>query len=308
MKWSIRRWWRIFAHAGGMWLERNAFVHAGSLAFYTLFSMAPVMIIAVAVAGSLFGQEAARGEIVAQLEGLIGSEAAEAVQDAVARSRPEEAGLLPTLTGIFALIVGATTVFAQMQISLNSIWGVAARPEKSGILIFLRNRVLSFAMVLSIGFILLVSLVLNVLVRAVIRYSEHWLPFHGEMLAAAEMFLSAVVFTLLFALIFKILPDVELGWRNVWVGAALTAALFILGRYLFALYLTYTAPASTYGAAGSLVLILLWVYYSALVLFFGVAFTKAWTIAAGTQVRARRMAVRVREEIVEEESSQGARP
>jgi membrane protein len=301
MKATLGRIWAIFAQAGGFWLERNAFVHAGSLAFYTLFSLAPIVIIAVAVAGVIFGPEAARGEISAQLTGSIGAEAAEAVEDAVARSRMEEAGLLPTLIGFGALIVGATTVFAQMQLSLNSIWGVTSKPSRSGLLILLKNRVLSLAIVLTIGFVLLVSLLLSVALKAVIRYADTWVPLPGLVLTLAEFALSMVVITLLFGVIFKVLPDVEVEWEDVWSGAAITAAMFIIGRHLIALYLAYTAPASTYGAAGSLVLVLLWVYYSSLILFFGAAFTKAKTLASGRLVVPRAMAVRVREEIVEEE-------
>jgi membrane protein len=301
MKAAFSRSWKIFVRAGGLWLERNAFVHAGSLAFYTLFSLAPVVIITVAVAGLLFGEEAARGEIVAQLEDFVGRGGARAVEDAVSRSRLEVAGMIPTLAGLGALVVGATTVFAQMQISLNSIWGVAAKPQKSGILVLLKNRLLSLAIVLTIGFVLLVSLLLSVALRAAIRYAEYWIPLHGVVLTGAELLLSLVVITLLFAVIFKILPDVYIGWQDVWTGAAITAAMFIVGRHLIALYLTYTAPASPYGAAGSLVLVLLWVYYSSLILLFGAAFTKVRTLASGRNVVPGKMAVRVRQEIVEED-------
>lgn len=277
--------WKLFVHAGGRWLERNAFVHAGSLAFSTLFLLAPVVIIAVAVAGTLLGEEAARGEIVAQLQDFIGREAAEEVEKVVLRSRPDVAGIIPALTGVVALAVGATTVFAQMQISLNSIWDVVAKPEKSGILVFLKNRFLSLTIVLTIGFVLLVSLLLSVALRAVLRYADSWIPLHGAVLTGAELLLSLGVITLLFAVIFKVLPDVQVAWQDVWTGAAITAAMFIVGRHLIALYLTYTAPGSAYGAAGALVLIPLWVYYSSLILFFGAAFTKARTLASGKPCR-----------------------
>jgi membrane protein len=296
---SLTRKWNVFLRAGGLWLERNAFIHAGSLAFYTLFSMAPVVIIAVSIAGAAFGEEAARGEIVGQLDEFIGTDAARAVEDAVARSRPEVAGLLPTATGLFALLVGATTVFAQMQISLNRIWGVAAKPRRSSILILLKNRMLSLAIILIIGFILLVSLLLSVALSAIVTYAEGWVPVPPLLLSGVELVLSLVVVTALFAVIFKVLPDVVLDWRDVWIGAAITAILFIAGRYGIAFYLAYTAPASTYGAAGSLVLILLWVYYSSLILFFGAALIKARVLAAGKKVVPRKMAVTVREEIVE---------
>jgi membrane protein len=296
------RSWRIAAHAGELWLERNAFVHAGSLAFYTLFSLAPVVIIAVSVAGIVFGAEAASGEIGSQLEAFMGQQAARAVEDAVSRSRFEIAGVLPTLTGVAALLVGATTVFAQMQISLNAIWGVVAKPHKSGVIVFLKNRMLSLAIVLTIGFVLLVSLLLSVALRIVVRYAESWLPVQPAALTAVELLLSLGVFTLLFGVMFKVLPDVRLSWPHVWSGAAITAAMFIVGRYLIAMYLAYTAPASTYGAAGSLVLLLLWVYYSSLILLFGAAFTKARLLAAGGRVVPGRMAVRVTRTIATEDA------
>ena len=297
--------WKLFLQAGGTWLERNAFVHAGSLAFYTLFSMAPVVIIAVSIAGAVFGEDAARGEIVAQLDDFLGADAAAAVQEAVARSRPEVAGLLPTLTGILALIAGATTVFAQMQISLNRIWGVVSKPRKSGLLIMAKNRILSLTVILAIGFVLLVSLLLNVLLRALVRYADAWAPVPPLLLSSLELVLSLAVITVLFAVIFKVLPDAIIDWEDVWFGGAVTALLFVVGRYLIAFYLTYTAPASTYGAAGSLVLILLWVYYSSLILFFGAALTKARVLSSGKRVVPRALAVLVREEIVEEPAPNG---
>jgi membrane protein len=294
------RVWRIFGHAAGTWLERNAFIHAGSLAFYTLFSLAPVVIIAVAIAGAVFGHDAARGEIVHWIAGVVGRTAAETVEQVVARSRPEVAGLLPTATGLIALALGATTVFAQMQISLNRIWGVVTRPRKRGLLVLVKNRVLSLALILIIGFILLVSLLLSVALRALIHYADEWIPVPAVLLTGVELVVSFVVFTILFAVIFKVLPDAEIEWPDVWAGAAATTVLFIAGRYLIAFYLTYKAPASPYGAAGSLVLLLLWVYYSSLILFFGAALTKARLIASGRDVVPRPLAVRVKEVLLED--------
>lgn len=292
--------WKVFADAGSLWLERNAFMHAGSLAFYTLFSMAPVVIIAVSITAAVFGEEAARGEIAAQLDDVLGADAAQAVQEAVARSRPEVAGVWPTVTGIVALLLGATTVFGQMQFSFNRIWGVTAKPEKSGVKSLLKTRLVSLAIILTIGFVLLVSLLLNVALRAVIAYAEGWMPVPPLLLTIAELVLSLAVITLLFAVMFKVLPDAVIDWSDVWTGAAITATLFVIGRYFIAFYLAYTAPSSTYGAAGSLVLILLWVYYSSLILFFGAALTKARVLAAGKRVVPRPTAIRVKEEMVEE--------
>lgn len=290
---------RIFARAAGLWLERNAFIHAGSLAFYTLFSLAPIVIIAVAIAGAVFGQDAARGVVVAHLDEFIGSDAARVVEDVVARSRPEVAGLWPTLAGVIALVFGATTAFAQMQISLNRIWGVVSRAHGAGILSLLATRIMSLAIVVSIGFILLVSLLLSVALRAAVGYANTWIPVSPVVLTAFEFGLSFLVITSLFAVIFKVLPDVIVEWEDVWVGAAVTAALFSVGRYLIAMYLAYIAPDSTFGAAGSLVLLLMWVYYSSLILFFGAALTKARLLAAGKTITPAPTAVLIREEVVE---------
>jgi membrane protein len=297
---TVRRWGAIGRDAFELWLQRNAFGYAGALAFYTLFSLAPVVIIAVAVIGVVFGEEAARGEIVAQLQGLMGHDAAQAVERAVARSRIQESGLLPTLFGVGALVVGATTVFAQMQAALNAIWGVAARPTRSSLLVFLKNRLLSLTVVLAIGFVLLVSLLLGVVLRAVLHFTHRFVPEAVALMSGAELLLSWAAVWALFCAIFKILPDVVLGWRDVVVGALVTALLFSVGRYAISAYLAYTATASTYGAAGSVVLILLWVYYSSLILLFGAAFTRTQLRARGGRIVPRNSAVRVRHEIVAE--------
>ncbi|WP_111411829.1 YihY/virulence factor BrkB family protein [Billgrantia lactosivorans] len=297
---SIRFWWNTVRQAFSLWLERNAFSYAGSLAFYTLFSLAPTVIIAVTVIGVVFGEDAAHGEIVAQLQGTLGEEAARAVEQAVAASRIEESGLLPTLLGFGGLLVGATTVFAQMQFSLNMIWGVTAKPSRNSLLIFLKQRLLSLAVVLAIGFILLVSLLVGVMVRALLQAIGESMPWIGPLTTGAEFVISLVVIAALFATIFKVLPDVVLSWRDVLLGALVTALLFAIGRSAIASYLAYTATASTYGAAGSLVMILLWVYYSSLILLFGAAFTRSYLIAKGREVVPRHSAVIVKRELVME--------
>ena len=300
---GARRWWGITRDATQLWLDCNAFSHAGSLAFYTLFSLAPVVIIAVAVIGVVLGEQAAHGEIVAQLRGVMGDEAAAAVERAVASSRIQQSGLLPTLLGVAALVVGATTVFAQMQFSLNALWGVAARPSRSSLFVFLKNRLLSLTVVLSLGFVLLVSLLLGVLLRAVLHFTHRFVPEVAALLGGTELLMSWLAMSMLFCAIFKVLPDVVLRWRDVVIGALVTALLFSIGRYGIAAYLAYTATASTYGAAGSVVLILLWVYYSSLILLFGAAFTKTHLLACGRRVVPRNSAVLVRHELVTEPAS-----
>ena len=291
-------WWKVVQDAIALWLERNAFSYAGSLAFYTLFSLAPTIIIAVTVIGVVLGEDAAQGQIVAQLEGTLGIDAAIAIQDAVSQSRIEESGLLPTFLGVLALLVGATTVFAQMQFSLNTIWGVTAKPTSNSVFIFLKSRLLSLTVVLSIGFILLVSLVMGVVVRGMLQAADDLVPYASFLTTSIESVISLGVVILLFATIFKVLPDVVLRWQDVLIGATVTAVLFTLGRSLIAFYLAYTATASTYGAAGSVVMILLWVYYSSLILLFGAAFTRSLLLRRGRPLIPRNSAVLIKHEFI----------
>ncbi|MBT2774500.1 YihY/virulence factor BrkB family protein [Halomonas sp. ISL-60] len=291
-------WWKVVQDATSLWLERNAFSYAGSLAFYTLFSLAPTIIIAVTVIGVVMGEEAAQGQIVAQLQGTLGVDAAVAIQEAVAQSRIEESGILPTLLGIGALVIGATTVFAQMQFSLNTIWGVTAKPTSNSALLFIKNRLLSLTVVLSIGFILLVSLVMGVVLRGMLQAADNLVPYASLLTTSVESLISLGVVTLLFATIFKVLPDVVLRWQDVLIGAVVTAVLFTIGRSVIAIYLAYTATASTYGAAGSVVMILLWVYYSSLILLFGAAFTRSLLLRRGRPLIPRNSAVIVKREFI----------
>lgn len=295
-----RYWLTILKNAAQIWLDSNAFANAGSLAFFTLFSIAPVMIVIVSVIGVFYGQEAAQGQIAAQLQETIGAEAAEAVQMAVAQSSLKEGGLLATLAGILAMLVGATTVFGQMQNSLNAIWTVVPKPSRSSLFLFLRKRLTSLTIVLAVGFVMLVSLSLSVGLRVLLHDAQGWLPWYDTAFGILDLIVSILVASLLFATIFKVLPDVKLSWRDVAIGSVLTAVLFTVGRTLIALYLSYTATASTYGAAGSLVLLLLWVNYSSLILLYGAAFTKAHLLARGLDIQPRSVAVRIRREIIED--------
>ncbi len=298
IKSTVIFWWKVLQDATALWLERNAFSYAGSLAFYTLFSLAPTIIIAVTVIGVVMGEEAAQGQIVAQLQGTLGMDAAVAIQEAVAQSRIEESGLLPTFLGVIALLVGATTVFAQMQFSLNTIWGVTAKPTSNSVFIFLKSRLLSLTVVLSIGFILLVSLIMGVVLRGMLQAADNLVPYASVLTTTIESLISLGVVTLLFATIFKVLPDVVLRWQDVLIGAVVTAVLFTIGRSVIAIYLAYTATASTYGAAGSVVMILLWVYYSSLILLFGAAFTRSLLLRRGRPLIPRNSAVVVKREFV----------
>jgi membrane protein len=297
----LRRTASLVTDAINLWTSRYAFQHAGALAFYTLFSMAPLMVILIAITGAVFGDEAAQGEVAAQITGLVGPQAAEAVQDAVLRSRVEEAGALPTVLGVGALLFGATTVFAQMQASLNQFWGVVARPSRSGILVFLTTRLISLGVVIVIGFLLLTSLVMSMAIMTLISYAEYWIPVPSLLVTVVDLLLSLATATLLFAMLFKILPDVHLQWSDVWRSALATAVLFVLGQYLISVYLTQTAPGSPYGAAGSLVLVLMWVYYSSLILFLGTALTRVAIERRGDVIVPKSTAVRVHLDVLEDD-------
>lgn len=294
------RWLGILVAGLGYWLQSNAFIYAAALAFFTVFSIAPIMIVAVAIVGVVLGERAAQGELMQGLQSVIGPDAAEVIETAVINSQIEQSGIWPTVVGVAAIAVGATTVFAQMQRSLNAIWGVAPRPTRSSIWILVKARVLSLTIVLAIGFVLLVSLLLSVAVQAVMTFASQWLPVPPAAMVGLEFSTSLLVITLLFAAIFRILPDVSLTWRHVIPGAFLTALLFTVGRSLIALYLASTATASTYGAAGSLVLLLLWVNYSSLILLLGAAITRARVEALGEPIVPRNTAVRVQRELIEE--------
>ncbi|MBP7467037.1 MAG: YihY/virulence factor BrkB family protein [Thauera sp.] len=293
-------WYSVFKTTVKLWLDAQVFVHAAALAFFTVFSVAPVMIVAVTLVGFVLGESAAQGQIVEQLRAAIGDEAAAAVQTAVENSRIQHSGLLPTLAGVAAMLFGATTVFTQMQTSLNAIWGVAPRPTRSSVFIYMKTRLLSLAVVLGIGFVLLVSLMLSVFVRGVVAFAQDWLPVPVPVVLGVDWVVSLVVITLLFGTIFRVLPDVVLRWRDVVLGAFVTALLFAFGRALIAIYLSTTATASTYGAAGSLVLLLLWVNYSSLILLFGAAFTRAHLQARGRAVRPRATAICVHRQLIED--------
>lgn len=295
-----RRGLALLRETVALWSARYPFQHAGALAYYTLFSMAPLLIILISIIGAVYGDEAARGEISARIDDLVGPEAAAAVEEAVRSSRLDAAGLLPTVLGLGALLMGATSVFAQMQSSLNQLWGVTSRPSRSGVLTFVATRLASLGLVVIIGFLLLTSLVISTGVTALIEFAEDWIPVPTVVVAGLNVAISLGIATLLFATIFKILPDVRLEWRDMWKGAFMTAVLFVGGQALIALYLARAAPASTYGAAGSLVVVLLWVYYSSLILFFGAAMTRAVIRLRGDRIVPKATAVRVQMEIIDE--------
>lgn len=248
---------------------------AAALSYYTVFSIAPLLIISTAIAGLVFGREAAQGQIVAQIAGLVGRDGATAIENLVHGASRQGSGILATLIGFAILAIGASGAFGELQTSLNQIWGVKPKPG-AGVLTILRARFLSFSMVLGTGFLLLVSLVVSAALSALGAWLGARWPEAEVALHWLSLGISFLVVAGLFALIYRFLPDVRLGWRHVMIGAAATAGMFTLGKWLIGLYIGTTATGSTYGAVGSLVVLLIWIYYSSQVFFIGAEFTKAF--------------------------------
>lgn len=272
-----RRWMRLIKETMAEWKKDNVPLHAAALAYYTIFSLAPLLLIAVAVAGAVFGEEAARGELMRQIQGLMGKEGAEAIQAMMENaSRPGSQGVLASVVGFLLLLLGASGVFGQLQTALNTIWDVETKPGH-GWRDALIARFLSFAMVLVIGFLLLVSLLLSSLLVAAGDALNRLMPGLPILGQALNLVIALVVITVLFASIYKYLPDVRVPWRDLWVGAAAASILFNLGKTVIGLYIGNSSFDSTYGAAGSLVVLLIWIFYSTQILLIGAEFTQVYS-------------------------------
>ena len=277
------------------WMEDKVSRLAAALAYFTIFSIAPLLIIAISVAAIFFGEEAAQGQIVGQVQGLMGQEGAAAIESMIANANQMEGGVIASIIGIVILLFGASGVFGQLQDALNTIWEVAPKPGQ-GIATFLRSRFLSFGMVLVIAFLLLVSLILSAVIVGISSYMTTVMPGLGVVMEGINFIVSFGVITLLFGLIYRVLPDVEIAWGDVWIGAAFTAFLFTIGRTLIGLYLGNAAVGSAYGAAGSLVVLLIWIFYSAQILLFGAEFTQVYARRYGSHIRPASFAVSLTDE------------
>jgi membrane protein len=273
---AARAAFAIVSETLSQWSAERAPRMAAALAFYTVFSLAPLLIIVTAIAGVAFGQEAVEGRLVREIGGLIGSEGAKAVESFVANARPSESGVLATLFGIALLLFGASGVFGELQDSLNTVWNV--KPKTSaGWLDWIRRRFISFTMVIGVGFLLLVSLVLSAALAALAEFVARYLQDPVILLRWTEVAFSFVVITVLFAILYRMVPDAEIHWGDVWPGAIVTSLLFAAGKAALGIYLGRSAFSSTYGAAASIVVILLWVYYSAQIFLFGAELTQVYT-------------------------------
>ena len=274
---KFKAWWQLVKQAGEAWIDDYAPSMGAALAYYTVFSLAPLLLIVIAIAGMVFGAEAARGEIFGQLNGLMGSDAAAAVEGMlVSVSKPSE-GITATVVGTAVLLIGATSVFGELQDALDRIWRAPARPKAGGAWGLLRARLLSFGMIFGLSFLLMVSLVLSAGMAALGKWWGAWFMGFEVVVESVNALLSFGLTGAVFAFIYKFMPRVSIQWRDVWLGAVVTAGLFTLGKTLIGLYIGKTGVASSFGAAGSLVVLLVWVYYSAQVFLMGAEFT--WVYA-----------------------------
>ena len=286
MRWKL--YWEVIKVTGKEWIADNTPRLGAALAFYSVLSMGPLLLIVLSIAGLFFGHQAASGEIVTQIRGLVGDEGAKVIETILAHSQNHREGLIAVTIGIITLIFGATAVFSELQDALNTIWKVQAKPGR-GILWIIRQRFLSFAVVLGTGFLLLVSLVLSAGLAALSKYFTPASP--ALLLNILHSLVAFGVVTALFAMIFKILPDAQIRWSDVWIGAAITAALFTVGKSLIGLYLGHSAISSAYGASGSLIVLLMWIYYSSQILFLGAEFTQVYSRFCGSRTTPARDAV-----------------
>jgi membrane protein len=286
---SPKRVFHLFVKAGQAWVDDYAPSMGAAISYYTVFSLAPLLVIVIAMAGAMFGREAVQGLIVAELSGLIGQDGAKLVQNLVVSASDTGKGLVAGLISLFVLIVGATTVFAELQSALDRIWHVPESQKPKGIWAILRARLLSFGLILGLVFLLMVSLAVSAGTAALGTWAGGQLPGWEATLQVINMVVTLTISTLLFAMIYKLMPTARIAWSDVWVGAVVTALLFEVGKLLIGLYLGKSAVTESFAAAGSLVVLLAWVYYAAQVFLLGAEFTKVYADEHGSLVAAKAM-------------------
>jgi membrane protein len=281
MKWTFL--WRLLRDTFNNFLEDRALRMAGALAYYSVFSMAPLVLIAIGVASQFFDKNAVQAQVLGEIGATVGPSASDALAQILGHAGGATNGVIATVVGVALLVFGASGVFAELQDALNNIWRVKPKPGL-GVWSFIRSRLLSFTVVLGTGFLLLVSLILSAALAALSGWMERRWPASTLVWQVLNFLLSFAVITLLFAMIFKILPDAKIDWRDVWLGAGATAVLFTVGKALIGAYLGHSGLAETYGTAGSIVVLLTWVYYSAVILLFGAEFTHVYALATNRSV------------------------
>ncbi|MBN9523289.1 YihY/virulence factor BrkB family protein [bacterium] len=279
---TLKDAWPLLKQTGQEFQNDKAMTLGAALAFYTALSIAPLLLLVIVIAGAVYGAEAARGGIAHQLDDLIGSEGARAVEGMLAKTQTPGGGAVSTIVGVVTLLIGATGVFGSLQEALNTVWNVKPDAASAGLWGLVRDRLLSFSMVCGMAFLLLVSLVFSAILAGLGGAFERWLPYSSVWLGVANQVVGFLVTTLMFAMIYKVLPHARPAWSDVWVGALMTAALFTVGKCLIGLYLGKAAVGSSFGAAGSFVVLLFWIYYSSLILLFGAEFTQVYAQTFGT--------------------------
>ena len=294
--------WTLLKDTFDAFLEDNAIKLSASLSYYTIFALPPLSIIILSITGFFFGKEAVSGQFFGQINGMVGNEAAIQIQDTIKNIELSDSNMFAAIFGGIMLLIGASGVFAEIQSSINFIWGLKAKPNK-GLVMFVKNRIMSFSMIAAVGFLLLVSLTVNTVMdllnAQLVVYFPDLTVYVFYVLNILILFAST---TLLFSIIFKTLPDGTMTWKDTFIGAAFTSFFFMLGKFAIGFYLGNSTVASVYGAAGSVVIILVWVYYSAIILYFGAEFTKIYSSRYGRKIIPNDYAVEIKKEIYEIES------
>jgi membrane protein len=298
-KLSFKKLWGIFKDSGNGFVDDKLMKLSGALSYYMIFSMGPLLLIIISISSIFFGRDAVEGKVYAQLEHFIGHDTAIQLQSIIQHAAISGKSSFATIIGGILLIIGASSVFAEIQESINIIWGIKPKP-KSGWVAFLKNRLLSFSIIVSLGFLLLVSLGFSALVE--IFGSHLRLVFPGlsiNFIYLINLTISLGITTFIFAVIFKVLPDANIQWKDILIGAATTTILFSLGKFGISFYISRSSIGSTYGTAGSFIVLLVWVYYSAMILYFGAEFTKFYAVQFGDEIKPAEYAVTVRQVEVE---------
>lgn len=280
---NVKQTWPLFKQSISAWIDDFAPSMGAALSYYTLFSITPLLIIVISIAGLLFGADAVRGVIFAQLQSLMGEQGAQAIEEMLNTASDTTSGALSTVVSIVGLIIGATTVFNELQTALDRIWRAPVLQKVSGIWALLRTRLLSFGMILAMAFLLTISLVTSAAIATLGKWWSAWFAGWEILAYVADIIINFGLLTLVFALIYKLIPRVHVSWRDVWIGAGVTAVLFVLGKFLLGLYLGKSDAVSAYGAAGSLVLVMLWVYYSSQIFLLGAEFTWVYANTYGSR-------------------------
>jgi membrane protein len=307
---SFSNAWKITKHAVADFFHSNVLKLSGALAFFTIFSLPGLLIIIIWISDLFYGRELVEGSVYRQIEGFVGHEAAISIQETIRNSTHSSDGGFATIIGLSALLLGATSTFGQIQDSINMIWRLKAKTRKGfGLFKLVADRLLSFSMIITLGFILLVSLVINggmdlLLNNLMAKYPQLTVV----LLYILNTIVTYLITASIFAAIFKVLPDARIKWRHVWVGAFVTALLFMLGKFVISYYLGHSRMTTAYGAAGSVIVILLWVYYSSMILYFGACFTHAYVLNKGSRIYPNKYAVWVQQIEVESDSSIQVQP